>query len=156
MQHQQQVSQVSPAQQQQPVQAQQQQEQPQQDHKPDFMNFDASQLQMPYQQQQEQQPERVGLAMIPEGDFNKLNINGLHSMNFNNFKGVNAYAVIDLPKGPDPVELLAQSPASSSRSCFIDPAAACTSGFTSSLANMDVLLAELDRAAVRVGDGLHA
>ncbi len=91
------------SQQQQPPQ--QQQQQTPQDSKPDFMNFDASQLQMPNQQQQPQQNERVGLAMIPENDFSKLNINGFNSMNFNGYS-VNAYPVLDLPPGPDPADLL--------------------------------------------------
>ena len=84
-----------------PQPQQQQQQAPQQDSKPDFMNFDASQLQIPQQQhQQQQQSEQVGLAMIPENDFSKLNINGFNSMNFNNFHSVNAFAVTDGAERP--------------------------------------------------------
>ena len=137
---QQQQPSVTPTQQ--PSQPQQQQAPPpQQDSKPEFLNFDASQLQIP---QQQQRTEQVGLAMIPENDFSKLNINGFHTMNFNNFQRVNAFAVTDVPKGPDPVNLLIESPARLSRSCStvsaIDSAATCDSDLT-------VLLAKLDGAA---------
>ena len=132
-----------------PQPQQQQQQAPQQDSKPDFMNFDASQLQIPQQQhQQQQQSEQVGLAMIPENDFSKLNINGFNSMNFNNFHSVNAFAVTDVPKGPDPVNLLVKAPLRLPRSCSAsssapNPAAACDS-------DMTVLLAKLDGAARNV------
>lgn len=97
--------------QQQPPQQQQQQRQsqPQQDVKPEFLNFDAGQLEIPSQQTQQQQ---INLAMIPEENFSKLNLNnGLrNSVSYNgNHFGVNAYAVTDLPPGPDPRELLAAS-----------------------------------------------
>ena len=95
------------------------------DSKLDFMNFDASQLRIPQQQpqqpqqqqQQQQQGERVGLAMIPENDFSKLNINGFNSMNFNNYS-VNAFVVNDVPKGPGPVDLLIESPVRSAKLCL--------------------------------------
>lgn len=119
-------------------QSQQPQPQPQQDSKPDFLNFDASQLQVPSQQPQ-QQSERVGLAMIPENDFSKLNINGFQGVNFNNYQRVNAFAVTDVPKGPDPVDLLTLSPARLP--------ASTTSASASSTGSLDVLLAKLDGAA---------
>lgn len=120
-QQQQQQQQQPPAPQQQPPQQQGQQQQQsyqqppqQQDSKPEFMNFDASQLQLPGQEQQQQQTERVNLATIPENDFSKLNINGFNnanaSMNFNSYS-VNAYPVLDVPAGPDPAVLLSQSSA---------------------------------------------
>lgn len=125
----------------QPAQAQPQQ-QPQQDMKPDFLDFDASQLQIPHQPQPE--PQHVGLAMIPENDFSKLNINGFNSMNFNsNFNRVNAYAVTELPTGPDPVELLMESPAYLPRSfssAISEPASATSPG-------LSILLAKLDKSA---------
>lgn len=131
---------VTPSQQQ--VQPQQQQQAPQhQDVKPDFMNFDASQLQIPGQQQEQQQT--VGLAMIPENDFSKLNLHGLpRSMNFNNFSTVNAYAVTELPSGPDPVDLLVESPVR----CF---ASAASTSRDSSF-GMTALLARLDGAAKKL------
>lgn len=122
---------------QQQPQPQQQQGPPQQDSKPDFLNFDASQLQIP-----QAQPEQVGLAMIPENDFSKLNINGFNSMNFNGFQRVNAFAVTDVPKGPDPVDILADSrlhlPTSASVSAM--HTSTCDSAMT-------LLLAKLDGAA---------
>lgn len=123
------------------------QPQPQQDSKPDFMNFDASQLQVPSQQppQAQQQTERVGLAMIPENDFRKLNLNGFQGMNFNNYQRVNAFAVTDVPRGPNPVELLTLSPASLPTSCS-------ASSTTASSGSLDVLLAKLDCAARKVGE----
>ncbi len=122
-----------PPQQQQP----QQQQAPQQDSKPDIMNFDASQLQIPTQgqQQQGQQNEQVGLAMIPENDFSKLNINGFNAINFNNFQRVNAFAVIDVPAPAlDPVDLLLDE---SSTSAFASADIAGTEGMTSLLARLD-------------------
>lgn len=130
----------------QPQQAQPQQSQ--QDMKPDFLNFDASQLQVPSQPQPEQQ--QIGLAMIPENDFSKLNINNFNSMNFNqNYNGVNAYVVHDLPAGPHPVDLLIDSPTrmlystATSTDYFSAPSASTDSGLT-------VLLAKLDNAARKV------
>lgn len=99
------------------------------------MNFDASQVQVP-QPQQEQQQQRVNLAMIPENDFSKLNINGFNSMNYNNFHSVNAFAVTELPDGPDPVDLLTESRARLPASTTTD----CAS-------NLTVLLAKLDGTA---------
>ena len=129
-----------------PVQQQPQLHQPQQeeDVKPEFMNFDASQLQIP--QQPPRQTERVGLAMIPENDFSKLNINSFQAMNFNNFNSVNAYAVTEVPKGPDPVDLLIESPVRlpQSRSASDDTSAATSTAFD---CDMNVLLAKLDNTA---------
>ena len=122
-------------------QPQQQQGPPQQDSKPDFLNFDASQLQIP-----QSQPEQVGLAMIPENDFSKLNINGFNSMNFNGFQRVNAFAVTDVPKGPDPVNLLIESPLRLPRSCSASISASTLDSSTCN-SDMTVLLAKLDGAA---------
>ncbi|KAK1033857.1 hypothetical protein LTS16_015928 [Friedmanniomyces endolithicus] len=124
------------------VQPLQQLQQPQQDVKPEFMNFDASQVRIPSQEQQQQQ---VGLTMIPEENFSKLNINGFRqSMTYNNY-GVNAYAVIDVPHGPDPVALLADLPA-----CM--PTSYSASA-TAPAADWTVLLAKLDGAASRTSKG---
>jgi hypothetical protein len=131
---------VTPTQQH-PQPQQQQQGPPQQDSKPDFLNFDASQLQIP-----QAQPEQVGLAMIPENDFSKLNINGFNSMNFNGFQRVNAFAVTDVPKGPDPVNLLIESPLCLPRSCSA-PVSASTLETSTCNSDMTVLLAKLDGAA---------
>lgn len=120
----------------------------QQDQKPDFMNFDASQLQLPSQHppQQEQQPQQVNLAMIPEENFSKLNLNGYQpSMNFNQFNTVNAYAVTDLPS-PDPVDLLAaDSPVS-----FLAANSTADDYSATSSCNLNVLLRKLDGAASRM------
>jgi len=116
----------------------------QQDVKPEFMNFDASQLRIPQQQQTQPEQHQVGLAMIPEHDMSKLNINGFNAVNFN-FNQVNAYAVTDLPC-PDPVDLLTNSPVCLPRSV----SAASSTGLlstTDSPADMNVLLAKLDKAA---------
>lgn len=116
------------------------------------MNFDASQLQIP--QQQQQQSEHVGLAMTPENDFSKLNINGFqhHSMNF--FNRVNAYAVTEVPKGPDPVDLLIASPLrlpnDSAVPASLDCAATSTFDSTACDSGLTVLLAKLDGAARNV------
>ena len=136
----------------QPQPQQQQQQAPQQDSKPEFMNFDASQLQIP---QPQQQTERVNLAMIPENDFSKLNINGFNSMNFNSFRSVNAFAVIDLPKGPDPVDLLIESPIRLPRSsaASADFAAPSPADCTPCNSDLTVLLAKLDSAASSLGYG---
>lgn len=132
--------------QQQPPQPQQQPQQaPQQDSKAEYLNFDASQLQIP--SQQPQQREQVGLAMIPEHDFRKLNINGFQSMNFNNYRAA-AYAVTDVPKGPDPVDLLIETPARLPLSCS---ASTCSTNATAtSDSGLTVLLAKLDRTAARI------
>ena len=130
---------------QQQVPSQHQQQQPQQDAKPDYMNFDASQLQVPSQQatqQQQQQTERVGLAMIPENDFSKLNINGFQG--FNNYHQVNAFAVTEVPKGPDLEDLIPLAPAQLSAACSA----------SSDSASMDLLLAKLGKAA-RSLEGVH-
>jgi len=109
------------------------------------MNFDASQLQVP---QQQQQTEQVGMAMIPENDFSKLNINGFNGINFNNFHRVNAFAVIDVP-APDPIGLLIDSPV---RLPSLSASTASTTGSfesTSCDSDMTILLAKLDGAARR-------
>ena len=127
------------------------------DSKPEFLNFDASQLQIPTTQQQQsipqpqQQNERVGLATIPENDFSKLNLNNFQAMNFNNFS-VNAFAVTELPKGPDPVELLIESPVRLPASVFAtlgsDAAVPCSSVCDFSTASdLTMLLAKLDSSA---------
>ncbi|QIW96197.1 hypothetical protein AMS68_001715 [Peltaster fructicola] len=123
----------------QPPQQQQQQQQQQmpEDTKPAFLNFDASQIQVP----QQHQTERVNLATIPEGDFSKLNINGFQ--NFNDFRSVNAFAVTDLPNGPQVDSLFSANPATFSS---LAPA---TTVYTRDN-SMDMLLAKLDRAASRV------
>jgi len=141
-----------PPQQQQPVAPTPQHE----DAKPEFMNFDASQLQMPSQQPQVQQPqqqnERVGLATIPENDFSKLNLNSFQAMNFNNYS-VNAFAVTDLPKGPDLVELLIESPLRLPHSALAsldddsDASASSTAYDFSASSDLTVLLAKLDSSA---------
>ena len=115
------------------------------------MNFDASQLQIPGQQPQ-QQNERVGLAVIPENDFSKLNINGFNSMNFNNFQSVNSFAVVDVPEGPDPVDLLIESPARLPRSCSASATSStlATTASTTCDSDLTVLLAKLDGAASRL------
>lgn len=145
------ASQSVPAPPQQPQQQQQAPVQPQpqpiqEDVKPEFMNFDASQLQIPQQQtqvapaqqqQQQQGNQRIGLAMVPENDFSKLNINGLQQqpMNFN-YQSVNAFPITSMPMGPDPVDLLASSSASTA--------------FTNDSLDMNVLLARLDNSARKI------
>jgi len=128
-----------------------QQQATQEDVKPEFMNFDASQLQIPQQQQQQQQQqpqqpqqqqqqgnERVGMAMIPENDFSKLNLNSLQQpINFN-YQSVNAFPVTDLPLGPDPAQLLANNCSPSASSCF-----------AAGSADLNLLLARLDNSAMR-------
>ena len=107
------------------------------------MNFDASQLQIPQQQQQQQSQqqqgnERVGMAMIPENDFSKLNINGLQQpMNFN-YQSVNAFPVTDLPLGPDPADLLAAN-------C----SASASTSYSTGSSDLNLLLARLDNSAMR-------
>jgi bZIP-type transcription factor MBZ1 len=128
----------------QPTPQPQQQQPNQQDMKPEFLNFDASQLQIPSQQDGQQQ--QVGLTMVPEENFSKLNINGFQpSMNFNNYNTVNAYAVTSVPM-QDPVKLLIDSPLRLPVSSAADLATTSTNSSTS----LDVLLAKLDRAASRI------
>jgi len=141
---QQQQRQSQPQQQQQPeVAPPQQQAQPQvqqQDMKPEYPDFDASQLQIPMAPQEQQ--HTVNLVSIPEEPFNKLNLYGNQSMNFNNYS-VNAYALTELPTGPNPVNLLADS------SAYL-PYASSTAAASSSTTNdsgLDLLFAKLDRAA---------
>jgi hypothetical protein len=151
---QQKATQSAPAPPQQPQQQQQAPVQPQpqpiqEDVKPEFMNFDASQLQVPQQQtqiapgqqqqqqqQQQQGNERVGLAMIPENDFSKLNINGLQPMNFG-YQSVNAFPITSMPVGPDPADLLYSVSTTSN-------------AFTNGSLDMNVLLARLDNSARRI------
>ena len=125
--------------------------------KPEYLNFDASQLQIPQSQPEQQQQQQVGLAMIPEGDFSKLNITGFNAMNFQSrFNSVNAYAVTQLPSGPDPVELLIESPISLPRSVSATSSTAspATCSAVSNDSSMDLLLAKLDNAARRTPLGL--
>ncbi|PPJ49833.1 hypothetical protein CBER1_03330 [Cercospora berteroae] len=134
-QQQQQAQQQPPVPTPQPNQAPQ--PQPQQDMKPDFLNFDASQLQIPQPQPEQQQ---VNLAAIPEENFSKLNINGYRQpVNFNNFNQVNAYPVTSLPRR-DPIDLLAASPT------FFSCSASASASSTSD-SGLAVLLAKLENAA---------
>ena len=113
------------------------------------MNFDASQLELP--QQQSQQNQRVGLATIPENDFSKLNLNGFNAMNFNGFHSVNAYAVTEVPKGPDPVDLLTESPVRLPRSDFASVSAeSSTTASATCDSDLTVLLAKLDGTASKM------
>ncbi|KAK3116761.1 hypothetical protein LTR53_002527 [Teratosphaeriaceae sp. CCFEE 6253] len=139
---------ATPVQQQVQPQQQQQQQLQQQDVKPEYLNFDASQLELPAPPQQQQQ---VGLAMIPEENFSKLNLGGFpRGVNFGGGGGggygVNAYAVTGVPRGPDPVGLLAVG---------MDarvPTTACATGpHADSTVDFSVLLAKLDGAAARLG-----
>jgi len=78
------------------------------------------------------------MAMIPENDFSKLNLNGLQQpMNFN-YQSVNAFPVTNLPLGPDPTELLAAN-------C----SASASTSYTDSPSNLNLLLARLDNSAMR-------
>lgn len=143
-QHQQQQTQQTQQRQQQQSQAPTaQQSQQTADNKPSFLNFDASQLQIPSANSQ-QQTERVGLATVPENDFSKLNINGFK--NFNDFRSVNAFAVTDLPT-PELSTLLVDATADS---YFSTVGAAQNDVFApvpQSGAALDHLLAKLDRIA---------
>lgn len=109
------------------------------------MNFDASQLQIPQQQpqappaqQQTNGNERVGLAMIPENDFSKLNINNIQPMNNYGYQSVNAFPVTNLPAGPNPADLLATY--STSASSISSTTTACSP-------DLNVLLSRLDNSA---------
>jgi hypothetical protein len=91
------------------------QPQPQQpDLKLDFLNFDASQLQIPTPQPDEQQ--HINLATIPDNDFSRLDLNTLLKFSHINPRSradsgsgsVGAYAVTDLPIGPDPQALFVE------------------------------------------------
>lgn len=107
------------------------------DAKPDFLNFDASQLQVP---QDHSQTEQIGMAMVPETDFSKLNIHGFNSVNFSGFQSVNAFPVTDVPTGPGLADLLVECPLRAS-DCY-------SSDLTD--ANMTVLLTKLDSAAMNL------
>lgn len=148
-----QLTQAPQQQQQQPQQpaatptAQQSQPQAQQqDMKPEYPDFDASQLQVPMPQQEQQ--HTVNLVSIPEEPFNKLNLYGNQSMNFNNYS-VNAYAVTELPAGPDPVDLLMDS-----HDYLPHHASSTVASSTPSYSSLDVLFAKLDRAARTIA-GAH-
>ena len=135
----------------QPQQQQTQQQQHQQ-HQASVMDFDASQLHIPQPSEQQQQ---IGLAMIPEENFSKLNINTYQpSINFNSFQSVNAYAVIDVPC-IDPVTLLASSPVHLLSFDSSAHSASATTTFADQSTNdltpaMNVLLAKLDGTASRM------
>lgn len=117
----------------------------QQDMKPEFPDFDASQLQIPMSQQEQQ--HTVNLVTIPEEPFNKLNLYGNQNMNFNNYNSVNAYAVTECPTGPDPVDLLMDSPA------YLPPASSTAASSTTFDSGLDLLFAKLDRAAQSLAAG---
>jgi hypothetical protein len=116
----------------------------QQDMKPEYPDFDASQLQIPMSQQEQQ--HTVNLVTIPEEPFNKLNLYGNRSMNFNNNYSVNAYALTELPTGPDPMNLLLESPA------YLPHASSAASSTTLD-SDLDLFLAKLDSAARRISFG---
>ncbi|KAK0263121.1 hypothetical protein LTR35_017601 [Friedmanniomyces endolithicus] len=137
-QQQQQQPPATPMQQQ--VQPQQQPQIQQQDVKPEFMNFDASQLQIP-SQQTEQTQRQMGLAMTPEENFSKLDINGFWGVNFNGGYSVNAYEVTEVPNGPDPVELLV---------CLPARLPAFHASAADSTVDLTVLLAKLEGTASRM------
>lgn len=109
--------------------------------KPEYPDFDASQLQIPMAPQEQQ--HTVNLVSIPEEPFNKLNLYGNQSMNgFSNYS-VNAYAVTDLPSGPNPVNLLADP------SAYLPYATSTATSTTSNAidSGLDMLFAKLDSAA---------
>lgn len=78
----------------------------QEDIKSEYVNLDAHQMQQqqhqPEQRQRQQSTQHIGMTMIPEENFSKLNLNcfGNQAMDFNNYQSVNAYPVTDLPAGP--------------------------------------------------------
>ncbi|KAJ8607827.1 hypothetical protein MRB53_040020 [Persea americana] len=128
-------------------QPQQQNQQQMSDDTKSFLDFDASQVQIPSQQQ----AERVGLATIPENinNFSKLNLNNFQDVDFNNFQSVNAFPVTNLPH-PEPFALLNSDVPLSSlyndlhmAQLTADPAASAT---------MNALLSKLDRAASRISN----
>lgn len=127
-----------------PPQQQQQQHRHSEDNKAAFLNFDASQLQVP--SQSTQQTERVGLATVPENDFSKLNINGFQ--NFNDFRSVNAFAVTDLPT-PELSTLLVDATADSYFANIGSQSDNIAAPVAQSSFGLDLLLAKLDRAASR-------
>jgi hypothetical protein len=123
------------------------QPQPQQpDLKLDFLNFDASQLQIPTPQPDEQQ--HINLATIPDNDFSKLDLNSLLSFSHKPLRSradsgsgsVGAYAVTDLPIGPDLQDLFVEDGPSAS-------------GQSRQRPNVDysLLFAQLGAAAGRLG-----
>lgn len=141
------------------AQQQQQQQQPtsQQNVTPDFLNFDASQLKIPGPNPGDQ-TQRVNMATLPDNDFSKLNLNSFGqavpfannnnpARNANNYS-VGAYAVTDLPVGPDPLTLLLDTPTRIPTAYFdIDTAPAAPAPRN---AEMNLLLAKLDSAAQRL------
>lgn len=77
--------------------------------------------------------------MVPENDFSKLNINGLQQQRANfNYQSVNAFAITDLPTGPNPADLLAAYSTSASTVS------------TSRSPDLNLLLSKLDNSARRV------
>lgn len=135
-QHQQQ--QQPPPQQQQEQQQHQRQQAP--DIKPDFLNFDVTQIQVPQQADQ-----HINLATIPENDFSKLDLNGFQrAVDFNQYRSVNAFPVTELPFGPDPEILLSAPPT-------YPYTLAPTANHSTMLPNqMNMLLSRLEGAARRV------
>lgn len=118
------------------------QQQQQQDAKPDFANFDVAQIQVPQQQNDQQ----INLATIPESDFSKLNLHGFQqAMNFNHFQSVDAFAVTELPPGPNPANLLIES------SAYLSPSSAISNHSIALPSDMELLLANLDGAARKLG-----
>lgn len=80
------------------------------DDRSKFMAFDASQLNIPRQEQHardtqhEQLSERLILAMIPKPELGRLNMNDLHLMNFGDQKA-NAFAIDSSTTGSDPTDI---------------------------------------------------
>jgi hypothetical protein len=129
------------------------QPQPQQpDLKLDFLNFDASQLQIPTPQPDEQQ--HINLATIPENDFSKLDLNTLLKFSLKQHRSradsgggsVGAYAVTDLPIGPDLQDLFVDENANESSTSSRGQS-------RQQQPNVDytLLFAQLDAAAGRLG-----
>jgi hypothetical protein len=74
------------------------------------------------------------MAMIPENDFSKLNLNTLQLPMYFNYQSVNAFPVTNLPLGPDPTQLLAN----------------CSTSYTTgSSSGLNLLLSRLDDSAMR-------
>lgn len=96
---------------------------------------------------QQEQQHTVNLVSIPEEPFNKLNLYGNRSMNFNNYS-VNAYAVTELPDGPNPAKLLVDSQA-----YLPHHASSTVDSATTSESGIDALFSKLDRAARIISAG---
>nr|POF23908.1 bzip-type transcription factor mbz1 [Quercus suber] len=135
----QQSQQPAPQHQQQPPTQQRQHS----DVKPDFLNFDVTQIQVPRDDQQ------IHLATIPEHDFSKLDLNGFQrAMNSQNPQSVNAFAVTRLPHGPDPDELISTMLAHQS-------GYTAASDVTTALPfGLSTLLDKLDGAARKLGTSI--